>query len=372
MNFYMRYLQQPTSPRGRPSCDYHFFKTYFYTKLKDAVLNKWADKEKSFAKIRGWWKGVNIFEKPYILLPIHENAHWSLVIICMPDKEEELGPIILHLDSLGLHDSTSIFVNIKSFLKEEWNYLKGETPSELPIADRIWQNLPRRIDVKIIEVPQQTNGYDCGLFVLSFMERFIEEAPKRLKKKDYTMFGRQWFRPQEASDLRQKIRSLLVQEFKREPHNAKMEQQIRTYVRKRKRPHGVVGAEEAVDDPDTVNSPPEATLMEPAEQQNKRNLRSNIRGSKCKRYKLPDLRQKVGKEESFSLSNNKRSFNDRSSVLAQDFPPLQKIHLPSDSTFTPSTQKQKVRKKGGQSSLQKQKQMQEAAIRDFNARYSKV
>ncbi|KAM7484242.1 hypothetical protein LguiA_000251 [Lonicera macranthoides] len=215
MNFYIRYLQQPTSPRERASCDYHFFNTYFYKKLKEAVMNK-GDKETSFVKFRRWWKGVNIFEKAYILLPIHENLHWSLVIICIPDKEEESGPILLHLDSLGLHYSRSIFDNVKSFLKEEWNYLKGEAPSELPIADRIWQNLPRRIDDRIIPVPQQKNEYDCGLFVLFFMERFIEEAPERLKKQDLSMFGRQWFRPEEASGLRQKIRSLLIKEFKKQ------------------------------------------------------------------------------------------------------------------------------------------------------------
>lgn len=37
------------------------------------------------------------------------------------------------------------------------------------------------------QVPQQKNDYDCGLFVLFFMERFIEEAPERLKKKDLAM-----------------------------------------------------------------------------------------------------------------------------------------------------------------------------------------
>lgn len=140
-----------------------------------------------------------------------------------------------------------------SFLKEEWNYLKQEvSPSDLPIADRIWQHLPRRIDDRIIpvnlylkyvklgycmltvmltvtltfwivtihfqwhgnmiawmltcliqylvlnltkkiyvkffdQVPQQKNDYDCGLFVLFFMERFMEEAPERLKKKDLAM-----------------------------------------------------------------------------------------------------------------------------------------------------------------------------------------
>ena len=37
------------------------------------------------------------------------------------------------------------------------------------------------------QVPQQKNDYDCGLFVLYFIERFIEEAPDRLKRKDLDM-----------------------------------------------------------------------------------------------------------------------------------------------------------------------------------------
>lgn len=35
-----------------------------------------------------------------------------------------------------------------------------------------------------LQVPQQKNEYDCGLFVLYFMERFIGEAPERVKNKD--------------------------------------------------------------------------------------------------------------------------------------------------------------------------------------------
>jgi len=37
------------------------------------------------------------------------------------------------------------------------------------------------------QVPQQENDYDCGLFVLYYMQRFIQEAPKRLQKKDLSM-----------------------------------------------------------------------------------------------------------------------------------------------------------------------------------------
>ncbi|GER54831.1 sentrin/sumo-specific protease [Striga asiatica] len=173
-----------------------------------------ANKEISFKKFRRWWKGVNIFEKAYIFLPIHEKHHWSLIIICIPNKEDESGPIILHLDSLGLHSSKSIIQDIKSFLVEEWKFLcQEEVLPELPIPDNIWDNLPRRIDEKVIEVPQQRNEYDCGIFVLFFMERFLEDAPERLKKKDLDMFGKQWFKPEEASSLRRKIRNILKEEF---------------------------------------------------------------------------------------------------------------------------------------------------------------
>ncbi|KAM4109869.1 hypothetical protein ACJW30_03G152500 [Castanea mollissima] len=216
MNFYIRYIQLQASPTNRAMCDYHFFNTYFYNKLKEAVSYKGSDKDTYFAKFRRWWKGVNIFQKAYVLIPIHEDLHWSLVIICIPDKEDETGPIILHLDSLRLHSSRSIFENIKSFMKAEWTYLAPEVaPLDLPIADKIWKHLPRRIDDKIIAVPQQKNDSDCGLFVLFFMERFIEKAPERLKRKDLAMFGRQWFKPEEASGLRVKIRKILMLEFKK-------------------------------------------------------------------------------------------------------------------------------------------------------------
>ncbi|XP_062159325.1 ubiquitin-like-specific protease 1D [Alnus glutinosa] len=216
MNFYIRYIQQQASPTNRAICDYHFFNTYFFKKLKEAVSYKGDDKETFFVKFRRWWKGVNIFQKAYVLIPIHEDLHWSLVIICIPDKEDESGPIILHLDSLRLHSSRSIFQKIKCFLKEEWNYLSQEvTPSDLPIADHIWKHLPRRINENVIAVPQQKNDSDCGLFVLFFMERFIEEAPERLKKKDLAMFSKQWFKPEEASGLRAKIRKILIKEFQK-------------------------------------------------------------------------------------------------------------------------------------------------------------
>lgn len=222
MNFYVRYLQELCSSADTPQHGFYFFNTYFYSKLQEAVAYQKSDKEAFFMKFRRWWKGVNIFQKAYIFLPINDDNHWSLVIICIPDEEDESGPIILHLDSLGLHSSSLIFDNIKSLLKNERDILNEDVgAANVPISDRIWKNLPRRIEQKIITVPRQTNDYDCGLFVLYYMERFIQQAPERLRKQDLSMFGKNWFKPQEASSLRGKIKRILQEEFHKALRNDK-------------------------------------------------------------------------------------------------------------------------------------------------------
>ncbi|CAL9164786.1 ubiquitin-like-specific protease 1D [Musa acuminata AAA Group] len=213
MNFYIQYLQRPLAVTDRPRGDYHFFNTYFYKKLEEAVSFK-VDKA-CFEKLRRWWKGVNIFQKSYIFIPVHGDMHWSLAVICIPAQEDESGPIVLHLDSLGFHNSQSIFHIIDRFLKEEWNYInQNSSRPDLPFSVNIWRHLSSSIEKKKITVPQQKNEYDCGLFVLYFMERFIEEAPERLKRKDLAMFGSKWFHPEDASGLRKQIRDLLLEVFR--------------------------------------------------------------------------------------------------------------------------------------------------------------
>ena len=50
---------------------------------------------------------LDIFAKEYLLVPVHEHLHWSLLLICFPgtiaEKGEEAGraPLMLHLDSLS-------------------------------------------------------------------------------------------------------------------------------------------------------------------------------------------------------------------------------------------------------------------------------
>ncbi|KAI3526565.1 hypothetical protein L1887_05822 [Cichorium endivia] len=110
-------------------------------------------------------------------------------------SSEKDKPIILHLDSMEIHNRSEIVKNIKSFIAEESDH---------------WQKIGlSKIVDKEIHVPQQKNCYDCGVFVLLFIEHFIRQAPERLRVEHLRMFGYHWFKPEEASTLRTKIKSLL-------------------------------------------------------------------------------------------------------------------------------------------------------------------
>ncbi|XP_020678188.1 ubiquitin-like-specific protease 1D isoform X2 [Dendrobium catenatum] len=173
LDFYIRYLQRSLSYVYKNKGEYYFFNTYFFGKLEQALSSK-GDRSLQFSKLRRWWKGINIFEKAYIFLPIH-----------------------------------------KDFLTEEWKYVKQNASSpHISSGEKILIDVPLKVDKKEIKVPQQKNEYDCGLFVLYFMERFInDEAHQRFNRNDPNMFGTEWFQPEEASSLRKRIQDLLLEEF---------------------------------------------------------------------------------------------------------------------------------------------------------------
>ncbi|KAJ8451642.1 hypothetical protein Cgig2_018276 [Carnegiea gigantea] len=186
-NFYIRFLQEFPPQRSQPN--FYFFNTYFYSKLQAAVAYKNSGKEAFFIKFRRWWKGVNIFQKAYVFLPINEDL-----------------------------------------LKNEWEYLsQGNAVLDIPISDRIWKHLPHTIDQKIV------TAYVCraeamssprtplilyqgrlmiAIVVLYYMERFVQAAPDRLKKQ---AFDDVLFKPREASSLRWRIKTMLQEEFRKAP-----------------------------------------------------------------------------------------------------------------------------------------------------------
>lgn len=46
---------------------------------------------RNYYKVRKWTRGVDIFAKDYIFVPIHDALHWSLVVLCHPGKDLGAG-----------------------------------------------------------------------------------------------------------------------------------------------------------------------------------------------------------------------------------------------------------------------------------------
>jgi len=58
----------------------------------------------------------------------------------------------------------------------------------------------------------QENGSDCGLFLLHYIEKFLEDAPQKLIFQNLDeLFIYNWF-PPEASNLRKKIQEMLLEQ----------------------------------------------------------------------------------------------------------------------------------------------------------------
>ncbi|KAF8883722.1 hypothetical protein BD779DRAFT_1539173 [Infundibulicybe gibba] len=179
----------------------YVFNTFFYTKLN----------KEGYKGVQRWTTGSSIFDKKYIIIPIHENEHWYLTIIYRPramlqraggvlngpDFGSSMAPALIDvdadntqindimavdsgtggdqapktyiftLDSLGSKHSRAIN-QISQFLKKEAGTKLGQKDTENP---RGMQAM----------VPTQPNFSDCGVYLLHLAETFMAEPAKYCK-----------------------------------------------------------------------------------------------------------------------------------------------------------------------------------------------
>ncbi|KAG2698748.1 hypothetical protein I3760_07G163300 [Carya illinoinensis] len=179
IDFYIKYLKNRIQPEDKHH--FHFFNSFFFRKLADMDKDPTSasDGRAAFLRVRKWTRKVDIFEKDYIFIPINFNLHWSLIVICHPgevarleDEDLEKSPkisCILHMDSIkGSH--TGIKNLIQSYLWEEWKERQKETREDIS---------SKFLNLRFVslELPQQENSFDCGLFLLHYLELFLAEAP---------------------------------------------------------------------------------------------------------------------------------------------------------------------------------------------------
>jgi Ulp1 family protease len=121
----------------------HFFSSHFYSALvkdKPCGVKRWTEK-----------KGIDIFQKKFIFIPINKTLHWSQCVVINPgaiinhnkglatDWEDfDLDtpfPCILFLDSLKAHQKAQVAKNVRAWLNAEWKRLgKSDDPALAPFT----------------------------------------------------------------------------------------------------------------------------------------------------------------------------------------------------------------------------------------------
>ncbi|XP_043275305.1 sentrin-specific protease 1-like [Venturia canescens] len=103
-----------------------------------------------YSAVRRWTKKVNIFEYRKVIIPIHMGNHWCLAVI------DIIFGQIRYYDSLG-GSQPRYLDTLLEYLKEE-----VEEKGVKPIRREDWS-----LETKM-NIPRQTNGYDCGIFTCMF------------------------------------------------------------------------------------------------------------------------------------------------------------------------------------------------------------
>ena len=204
VNYYMAFIETYICPDKK----IYSFTTYFSNKLfRDA---KGSPPKIHYSGVSRYSKKVDLMEQDFVIIPIWNNEHWTLYIVWYPIKifvetnepsNSCKKPWILFFDSMRNNkDSTSSFATmdneIVQYIYEEFmdkKFLKLD-PSKLIISDQlklapqndqIMLELRKRWeDIMIFRpsVPTQYNAYDCGVFALEYVERFLRNSDEFLQK----------------------------------------------------------------------------------------------------------------------------------------------------------------------------------------------
>ena len=83
VNFYLRHLEQECIPEKLKERVF-IFSSYFYQKLKQTNAETKDDRITNYMAVSRWTKGVDIFSRDFLIIPICEDSHWRLAIICYP------------------------------------------------------------------------------------------------------------------------------------------------------------------------------------------------------------------------------------------------------------------------------------------------
>lgn len=170
IDFWCRYIEERLEQSG---CAHrsrlHIFSSFFFAKLVQEGITQ----EDRLADAIKWsqTQKVDIFAKDYVFIPICEKLHWTLAVVCFPGagrtalrQTEQNVPCILHLNSIR-KNNLKVGKVLRKYLQREWDVRHKATKGERDFE------LKESMPLYYPYCPQQHNEWDCGIFVLEFLER---------------------------------------------------------------------------------------------------------------------------------------------------------------------------------------------------------
>ena len=207
--------------------DVHAFPSDWFTMLsagnESGKLK--ADSEaalRAYARVERWTRDVDVFAKKYLLVPVFEDQHWSLAIVCHPgelakrvlarrrrkirravadlmdagitaaaqlaephvdsdsdsdfDAADRPRPCVIHMDSLRKHRAKKIEKWLRAFLEIEWRKRHANEPP-FTCLERSPDGPTADLLVAMPKVTQQQMySGDSGLYALRYAQEFLARA----------------------------------------------------------------------------------------------------------------------------------------------------------------------------------------------------
>ena len=226
VDFGLRVLVARTFPDpdfGNIERDVHTFPSDWLSMLsQDNTCGKLkADSEvalRAYARVERWTRDVDVFAKKFLIVPVFEDQHWSLAIVCHPgvlakrvlarrrrkirravadlvdagiteaaqlaephvdesdsdsDEEDNARPCIIHMDSLRKHRARKIEKWLRLFLEMEWRKRHADEPP-FTCRERSPDGPPADLLLAMPKVPQQQmHSGDSGIYTLRYAQEFL-------------------------------------------------------------------------------------------------------------------------------------------------------------------------------------------------------
>lgn len=168
INFFLKLLRNTTN-----GCYSH--STYFLPTLMSNQSRTY-----NYRNVSRWTKrGKNkcdLFSQRYVFIPVNmTNTHWTVVVVNIEKK------IISYYDSMGGSGS--------QYLKTILKYLKDEKLDKL--KENLNEDQWKLIDMRDT-IPQQQNGYDCGMFMLCYCYFISFDSELEFSQQDMLYFRKRF------------------------------------------------------------------------------------------------------------------------------------------------------------------------------------